>query len=1127
MLIIQNDPAGITGRKRYPWDMALTVHENIASHLERGGDAQVYLNGHRINPLTDWRMDARPTAADFVTVTLRPSGLELATWAYIALAGMTVYAYASMQRLPGLDASAAAKDSPNNQLTGQTNVARAYQALPDVYGYRRVWPDLIQPSSVEYIDNVKYITEWLCVSRGHGDITDVQYAETPLTEIDGADFSVFEPDSSPSAYPELNYTTLTNVVETFASSDVNGQELPYAVGASSLVISRSALISTTISTGNFSLTMADGSSLNPIKAVVGTSINVAEPIFGIDEACTLLGYTTSGSDVTFNFAASSHVFAVTQTGYSVYASIVISGFLPSTTTVGYFTLPLDSEGIRYNVVFLRGLKGTVDVDVEWWQIDGAGDEISGSRSTISESFTADTFDQCYFTREHFPLTGVGRYRVQFTRTNVASSDGSDVAKLENLYAVRKYATKTLPGVTVMRVTTKATEQATGIRERKFNLRWQRHIRTLTTDTLSASRNFARAMAHLWCVAGEDIAELDTTTLAAINTEIGEASALLRFDGSLDDADVSLGERLQMIANAARCTLWRDGTQWTVTRDQARTTPEVQFDYRNLASGGESAISYAAHLPASHDGLELEYTDEVTQATKAYIRLDISGGYVDIGASANPLKMKLPGCASLAQAENRAHLEARRLLYQRTTVQDKALADGGALGIGSLVRWIDPNDFAGDDGLQAGEVMSVDGALMTTSEPLEWHGESSGRIMFTGTDGAPLGAPVTCTPSGSDVTLSSVPVGLFVRSSAWQLGSRYAFSAGLTEAETEAAGLYVVTELSPAADRTVALTLAQYDARMYSADSSTFRSVSSATETDTAVALGFVIRFDYEMLTTETDTAMARQLVAYQEDDPEFANVLLLAHMDGTHGSTTFTDSSSYAHTLTAVGNAQISTAQAKFGAAATMSGTDGYVRIGTAGAVSSDWQTLFAGDYTIEGWVWVNPADTGTGYISLWSAAYIDMSAGPSIEMYVGGSGTLSLVLRIGPYQESIPMGSNRLAPLTDAPADGTWIHWAVCGGGGKIRMFLNGRSMIYRVYGSYTYDWANVTPSAPPVDGTLRIGCQYALTAGTYVDEVRVTKGVARYTGSFDPIFISGVTPVPDYYPADFVPIELPFQSS
>ena len=87
-------------------------------------------------------------------------------------------------------------------------------------------------------------------------------------------------------------------------------------------------------------------------------------------------------------------------------------------------------------------------------------------------------------------------------------------------------------------------------------------------------------------------------------------------------------------------------------------------------------------------------DETTQAKKSYVRLNISTGTPVAGIVSNPKKIKLQGCTTLAQAENRAQLEARRLIYQRISVSDTALADAGGLGIGALVRWIDPNDFAG-------------------------------------------------------------------------------------------------------------------------------------------------------------------------------------------------------------------------------------------------------------------------------------------------------------------------------------------------------------------------------------------------------------------------------------------------
>jgi hypothetical protein len=141
-----------------------------------------------------------------------------------------------------------------------------------------------------------------------------------------------------------------------------------------------------------------------------------------------------------------------------------------------------------------------------------------------------------------------------------------------------------------------------------------------------------------------------------------------------------------------------------------------------------------------------------------------------------------------------------------------------LGIGSLVRWIDPNDFGGD-GLQAGEVIGINGATITTSEPLDWKGQQTGRMLFTGSDGRTIVGAIqaTRTPSENKAILASVPTGLYVSDSDRQLGSRYAFAVGLTQAEIESAGLYTVTELRPNSDGTVSLSLAQYDARIFQDD----------------------------------------------------------------------------------------------------------------------------------------------------------------------------------------------------------------------------------------------------------------------------------------------------------------------
>lgn len=842
MLIILGDPAGITGRRRIPWGAGSVFEQIVRAMPDGGGDCEVRYNGAVIDPVRDPRMTTAPAPDDEVIVVRRPAGLDPITWVAIASAVFAAYSYTL---IPKPADQPQVSQSPNNQLTGQTNIARAYQAIPDVYGQRRVWPDLIQQSAVHYdAAGVKMVTEVMCVSRGKGLVSSVSYADTLLQDIAGAGSQIFEPSDTPNTYPEDNTTTVTDLLEVYKSPEVNGQELSAEEFPS--VISRSAtVVFSTFS--DFTIECDDGADLAEMKALSPSGSALVEFSYPVEveagynyewfsDECDVLGYSVSGGRVTFSLHAQNALFFLGshETTVSMFAGV-------PATTVGPFTLPSAGNRIRANIKFPRGLKGRVDITAEFWQIDGGGVEIPGTRDTDDSAtrdggpFEADTYDERCYTWDITPSAGAGVYRVQFSRVTDDLGNGADVVKLDELYAMTYSATRTFPGVTLARVVTRATPQATGIRERKFNLVWTRKVRSLSSAALSASRNFARAFVHLWAISGNAVSEIDTAALQAINTALGEDGQLSRFDWSFDDANLSLGERLQAIANAARCVVWRDGAQWTLTRDQARTTPELQLDYRNLAAGGESSISYSAHLPASEDGVELEFVEEVSQARKDYVRINVSSGAPVIGVSANPKKIKLIGCATQAQALNRALLEARKLIYQRTSVQDTALADAASLGPGSLVRWIDPHDFYIDDGLQAGEVIAVAGSDITTSEPLQWGAESTGRMILTGADGLALGPPVVVTPiSVNTALLASVPSGLYVRDDQRQLGSRYAFGAGLSATEIEAAGLYTVTEIRPASDRSVVVSMVNYDARLYLDDN--VGTVAQASEVDTAATV---------------------------------------------------------------------------------------------------------------------------------------------------------------------------------------------------------------------------------------------------------------------------------------------------
>jgi hypothetical protein len=70
------------------------------------------------------------------------------------------------------------------------------------------------------------------------------------------------------------------------------------------------------------------------------------------------------------------------------------------------------------------------------------------------------------------------------------------------------------------------------------------------------------------------------------------------------------------------------------------------------------------------------------------------------------------------------------------------------------------------------------------------------------------------------------------------------------------------------------------------------------------------------------------------------------------------------------------------------------------------------------------------------------------------------------------------------------WIHLAVVRSSGTFALYVDGSSI-----GTYS-------SAAELVDGMARIGADFQAGQGMlgYMDELRVTKGVARYTGNFTP---------------------------
>jgi hypothetical protein len=204
------------------------------------------------------------------------------------------------------------------------------------------------------------------------------------------------------------------------------------------------------------------------------------------------------------------------------------------------------------------------------------------------------------------------------------------------------------------------------------------------------------------------------------------------------------------------------------------------------------------------------------------------------------------------------------------------------------------------------------------------------------------------------------------------------------------------------------------------------------------------------------------------DDPYWSNVSLLLRCDGTNGSTTFTDLSVNAHAITATGTAQVATAEKQFGTGSLSVGFSGTGYIDTPASSTFS----FPGDFTIECWVKFDATQPG----------------GTSALLELNDYNNGILVRSDSTYVNGTSIGWTGLINTS-------WRHLAITRSGSTVRWFRDGTVDSYAQTLSGTINSSN---------GKLRFGADIHTSGGSpmrgYIDEIRVTKGVARYTASFTP---------------------------
>jgi len=209
-------------------------------------------------------------------------------------------------------------------------------------------------------------------------------------------------------------------------------------------------------------------------------------------------------------------------------------------------------------------------------------------------------------------------------------------------------------------------------------------------------------------------------------------------------------------------------------------------------------------------------------------------------------------------------------------------------------------------------------------------------------------------------------------------------------------------------------------------------------------------------------------------DPYYSAVSLMLSMDGTNGSTTFTDSGPNAFTLTRYGTAAVSTTQSKYGGASGYFDGSG-ARLGLS-STAIDFGT---GDFTAECWIYLNASPSSANAHIMGKHVY-GISA--SWILQINTSRVLSFLWNDGVNILSTGTALNL----------SQWYHIAACRSGSTLRVFINGTQVATTTI-SYTFSsTTEFTVCSASNDNALS-------RVNAYIDDLRISQ-FARYVSNFTP---------------------------
>ncbi len=218
-----------------------------------------------------------------------------------------------------------------------------------------------------------------------------------------------------------------------------------------------------------------------------------------------------------------------------------------------------------------------------------------------------------------------------------------------------------------------------------------------------------------------------------------------------------------------------------------------------------------------------------------------------------------------------------------------------------------------------------------------------------------------------------------------------------------------------------------------------------------------------------------------------SNTVSLLHMDGADGSTTFTDDAAGGtHTWTAVGGMQIDTAQKEFGTASGLSD-------GVTDAISTPDSADFyfgTGNFTIDFWIRFNSTTGEQWFVSQSVDPYDGLRYWNVTKTAVTHKLTMLFTNGVAAIKGQYIMTNNW------SPSANTWYHLAFVRNGTTALIFIDGVSQ------SLVETVAFGTNDVGDIAGPVYVSDMQNNSVGYngWMDELRINKGIARWTSNFTP---------------------------